>query len=127
MAAFSQKAKPFACHAPHTARPIDDDRVDIRRPPAGYSSWTAPLLGRELVDIHEQHIWRFLRAQKIDLSGRKSWCQSTDPDFVSKAADIVGLYVALQSMPWCFRSTKSHRSRRRSGLRATLSYRMGGR
>src|ERR1700753_3805401 len=63
-------------------------------PPAGYSNWTAPLLARELVDIHEQYIWRFLRAQKIDLSGRKSWCQSTDPDFVTKAAEIVGLYMA---------------------------------
>ena len=41
-------------------------------PPAGYSNWTAPLLAGELVDIHEQYIWRFLRAQKIDLSGRKS-------------------------------------------------------
>jgi hypothetical protein len=52
------------------------------------------LLARELVDIREQYIWRFLRAQKIDLSGRKSWCQSTDPDFVAKAADIVGLYMS---------------------------------
>ena len=65
-----------------------------RPPPAGYSNWTAPLLARELVDIHEQYIWRVLRAQKIDLSGRKSWCQSTDPDFVPKAAEIVGLYMA---------------------------------
>jgi hypothetical protein len=33
-----------------------------------------------------------LRAQKIDLSGRsKSWCESNDPDFVAKAAEIVGL------------------------------------
>ena len=63
-------------------------------PPAGYSNWTAPLLARELVDIHEQYIWRFLRAQKIDLSGRKSWCESTDPEFVPKAADIVGLYMS---------------------------------
>src|SRR6202008_4997777 len=63
-------------------------------PPAGYSNWTAPLLARELVDIHEQYIWRFLRAQKIDLSGRKSWCQSTDPDFVPKTVEIVGLYMA---------------------------------
>jgi transposase len=63
-------------------------------PPAGYSNWTAQLLARELVDIHEQYIWRFLRAQKIDLSGRKSWCHSTDPDFAPKAADIVGLYMA---------------------------------
>jgi transposase len=63
-------------------------------PPAGYSNWTAPLLARELLDIHEQYIWRFLRAQKIDLSGRKSWCESTDPEFVPKAADIIGLYMS---------------------------------
>src|SRR5246127_2328858 len=50
-------------------------------------------MARELLDIHEQYIWRFLRARKIDLSGRKSWCQSTDPDFVAKAAEIVGLYM----------------------------------
>ena len=29
-------------------------------------------MSRELGDIHEQYIWRFLRAQKNDLSGRKS-------------------------------------------------------
>src|ERR1700741_4082528 len=62
-------------------------------PPAGYSNWTAPLLARDLVDIHEQYIWRFLRAQKIDLSGRKSWCESPDPAFAAKAAEIVGLYL----------------------------------
>jgi len=63
-------------------------------PPAGYSNWTAPLLARELIDIHEQYIWRFLRAQRIDLSGRRSWCESTDPEFVPKSADIVGLYMS---------------------------------
>jgi transposase len=63
-------------------------------PPAGYSNWTAPLLARALGDVHEQYIWRFLRAQKIDLSGRKSWCESSDPQFVAKAAEIVGLYMA---------------------------------
>jgi hypothetical protein len=31
------------------------------------------LLARELGDIHEQYIWRFLRAQKIDLS-EKNHC-----------------------------------------------------
>lgn len=63
-------------------------------PPAGYSNWTATLLGRALGDVHEQYIWRFLRAQKIDLSGRKSWCESADPAFVTKAAEIVGMYMA---------------------------------
>ena len=64
-----------------------------RPPPDGDANWTAPSLARELGDIHEQYIWRFLRAQKIDLSGRKSWCQSEDPEFVAKAANIVGLYM----------------------------------
>ena len=63
-------------------------------PPDGYANWTAPLLARALGDVHEQYIWRFLRAQKIDLSGRKSWCESNDPEFVAKAAEIVGLYMA---------------------------------
>jgi hypothetical protein len=63
-------------------------------PAEGYSNWTAPLLARELVDIHEQYIWRFLRVQKIDLSGRKSRCESSDPEFVPKAVDIVGLYMS---------------------------------
>jgi transposase len=62
-------------------------------PPGGYANWSAPLLARELGDIHEQYIWRFLRTQKIDLSGRKSWCESNDPDFVAKASEIVGLYM----------------------------------
>ena len=77
--------------------PADQKRILAmldQPPPAGYSNWTAPLLSRALGDIHQQYIWRFLRAQKIDLSGRKSWCESNDPDFVAKAAEIVGLYMA---------------------------------
>ena len=62
-------------------------------PPAGYGRWTAPLLSRELVDVSDQYIWRFLREHKIDLAARKSWCQTDDPDFVAKAAEIVGLYL----------------------------------
>jgi transposase len=64
-----------------------------RRPPEGFARWTAPLLARELGDVSDQYIWRFLRAQGIDLAGRKSWCLSTDPEFAAKAADIVGLYL----------------------------------
>ncbi|MBV8108931.1 MAG: IS630 family transposase [Hyphomicrobiales bacterium] len=65
-----------------------------RQPPKGYARWTGPLLAKALGDVHEQQVWRFLRAQKIDLAGRKSWCESTDPEFAAKAADIVGLYMA---------------------------------
>lgn len=63
-------------------------------PPKGYARWSAPLLAEVLGDVSDQYIWRFLRAQKIDLAGRKSWCISTDPEFAAKAAAIVGLYLA---------------------------------
>jgi transposase len=63
-------------------------------PPKGYVRWTAKLLAKALGDVHEQYIWRFLRAHNIDLAGRKSWCESNDPDFAAKAAAIVGLYMA---------------------------------
>src|SRR5512138_1507782 len=63
-------------------------------PPKGYGRWTGGLLARALGDVHEQQVWRFLRSQKIDLAGRKSWCESNDPEFVAKAADVVGLYMA---------------------------------
>jgi hypothetical protein len=32
-----------------------------------------------------------LREHNIDLAARKSWCESNDPEFVAKAADVVGL------------------------------------
>jgi transposase len=63
-------------------------------PPKGYARWTGPLIAEALGDVHEQQVWRLLRAQKIDLAGRKSWCESNDPEFVAKAADVVGLYMA---------------------------------
>jgi transposase len=65
-----------------------------RPPPAGFARWNGPLIAAALGDVHEQQVWRFLRAQKIDLAGRKSWCESDDPEFVAKAADVVGLYMA---------------------------------
>ena len=63
-------------------------------PPEGYARWTGPLLAAALGDVDVQYVWRLLRAQKIDLAGRKSWCESNDPEFVAKAADVVGLYMA---------------------------------
>jgi transposase len=61
--------------------------------PEGYARWTGPLIAAALGDVDVQYVWRFLRAQKIDLAARKSWCESRDPDFAAKAAEIVGLYL----------------------------------
>jgi len=52
------------------------------------------MIAAELGDVHEQHVWRFLRDQRIDLDGSKSWCESDDAEFTTKAADVVGLYLA---------------------------------
>jgi transposase len=82
---------------PRTYDEATDRRIlaQLDRPPlAGFARWTAPLLARELGDVSDQYIWRFLRAQRIDLARRKSWCLSDDPEFVAKAAAIVGLYLA---------------------------------
>jgi Homeodomain-like domain len=63
-------------------------------PPQGFARWTGPLLAEALGDVDVQYVWRFLRSHKIDLAARKSWCESNDPNFTAKAADVVGLYVA---------------------------------
>src|ERR1700693_3601151 len=64
-----------------------------KSPPPGYARWTGPLLAMALQDVDVQYVWRFLREHKIDLAARKSWCESNDPEFVAKAADVVGLYI----------------------------------
>jgi transposase len=61
--------------------------------PVGHARWTGPLIAARLGDVDVQHVWRFLREQKIDLAARKSWCESNDPAFAAKAAEIVGLYL----------------------------------
>ena len=62
-------------------------------PPEGYGRWTGPLLAKALGDVDVQYVWRFLREHNIDLVARKSWCESNDPQFAAKAADVVGLYI----------------------------------
>ena len=37
--------------------------------PAGFARWSAPLIAKTLKDVHEQHIWRFLRAHQAILDG----------------------------------------------------------
>ena len=83
------------------APPIYDEVTDKRiravldePPPAGFARWNGPLIAEALGDVDVQYVWRSLRKQKIDLGGRKSWCESKDPEFAAKAADVVGLYMA---------------------------------
>ena len=86
-------------------RPLD------KPAPEGFARWTGPLLAEALGDVDVQYVWRFLRNHKIDLVARKSWCESTDPNFTAKAADVVGLNVARPRRLSCSAWTKSLRSR----------------
>ena len=62
-------------------------------PPSGYGQWTGSLLAQKL-EVSKYAVWRFLREHRISLARKRSWCISTDPEFTSKAADVVGLYLA---------------------------------
>jgi hypothetical protein len=41
-----------------------------------------------------RHSWLPNSPPNASPAGRKSWCESNDPEFVTKAADVVGLYMA---------------------------------
>ena len=61
-------------------------------PPSGFAKWNGPLLARALsLNVHQ--VWQLLRRRGISLQRRRSWCISTDPEFATKAADVVGLYL----------------------------------
>ena len=62
-------------------------------PPEGYSQWDGVLLAQQ-TGYSKHAIWRFLRSRQICLARKRSWCISTDPEFGSKAADVIGLYLA---------------------------------
>jgi len=61
-------------------------------PPKGLSVWDGPALAEEL-KVPTDAVWKVLRQEGINLQRQRSWCISTDSQFASKAADIVGLYL----------------------------------
>lgn len=61
-------------------------------PPAGHAGWDGPLIAKTL-ETSTHAVWRLLRKEGIQLSRKRSWCISTDPQFVAKSADIIGLYL----------------------------------
>jgi len=83
--------------APPIYGTVTDQRIRAvldQPPPKGFARWSGPLITAALGNVDVQYVWRSLRKQKIDLAGRKSWCESNDPDFAARAADVVGLYMA---------------------------------
>ena len=62
-------------------------------PPSGQSCWDGAAIAARL-NASDDAVWRVLRKEGICLVRQRSWCVSTDPEFATKAADIVGLYLA---------------------------------
>jgi len=62
-------------------------------PPQGVALWDGPALA-EALEVPVDAVWKVLRKEGINLQRHRSWCISTDANFASKAADIVGLYLA---------------------------------
>ncbi|OPY64260.1 MAG: hypothetical protein A4E62_02881 [Syntrophorhabdus sp. PtaU1.Bin002] len=61
-------------------------------PPEGQATWDGPAVAEHLKSsVHA--VWRVLRKEGICLARQRSWCVSTDPEFSTKAADIIGLYL----------------------------------
>src|SRR5512144_1863034 len=61
-------------------------------PPVGQARWDGPAVATHL-ETSVTAVWRLLRKEGICLSRQRSWCVSTDPEFIPKAADIMGLYL----------------------------------
>jgi transposase len=88
--------------APRSGKPKTYDEQAEKRiltlldsePPEGYSQWNGRLLAEALGNVSDAQVWRVLRKHNIQLQRRRSWCISTDPEFGSKAADVVGLYLS---------------------------------
>jgi transposase len=99
---FAQSGISGLMDAPRSGKPVKYGDATERRileklddaPPPGYASWNGELLAQQLGDVSAHQVWRVLRKHRISLERRHSWCISTDPEFATKAADIVGLYLA---------------------------------
>lgn len=61
-------------------------------PPKGQSTWDGVSVAARLGSSADA-VWKVLRKEGICLQRHRSWCVSTDKEFVAKAADVIGLYL----------------------------------
>lgn len=83
--------RPPTLEPPERLRSRILEKLD-EEPPDGHAAWNGRLLA-EALGVRPDSVWRELRALGINLQRRRSWCISTDPEFATKSADIIGLYL----------------------------------
>jgi transposase len=66
--------------------------VCTEAPPDGATQWTVRSLARH-TGVGRDAVHRILRAERLAPHRVKSWVTSTDPEFETKALDILGLYL----------------------------------
>jgi transposase len=97
---FNEKGIPSLHDKPRSGKPKTYDenfrnkvlKLLESKPPDGHASWDGPLIA-ERINASTHAVWRLLRKEGIQLSRKRSWCISTDPQFVAKSADVIGLYL----------------------------------
>lgn len=98
---FNERGLAGLNDAPRSGTPVRYDPEETRQSilkilespaPKGQATWDGQAVAEEL-GISSHKVWRVLKDEGISLQRQRSWCVSTDPEFTSKAADIVGLYL----------------------------------
>ena len=86
---------------PRSGKPPQHPATELRNrlleqleqlPPPGQAAWDGASLAQAL-GVSDDAVWRLLRKEGIQLQRHRSWCVSTDPEFATKSADIIGLYL----------------------------------
>ena len=95
LAGLTDKPRPDGCNV-NTRRDGSDAswRRWICPPPAGFARWTGALIAAELGDVHEQQVWRVLRAQRVDLGGRSRGARAMIRNSPPKRPTWLGSYMA---------------------------------
>jgi len=113
---------------PRRATPAVQARVARRvqqKPNDGSTQWSCRKLAREL-GLSKSTVQRILTQARLKPHRLERYLASDDPDFESKAADIIGLYLAHLSMQRCSASTKRLRFRHWIGSTRCCRFRRDG-
>jgi transposase len=102
---------------PGVPRKIDDAKVEsiivqtLESQPCGATHWSTRSMARHS-GISTSSVGRIWRAFGLQPHRVETFKLSTDPLFVDKVRDIVGLYLNPPDVPWCSAWMKSPKSRR---------------
>lgn len=98
-ARFAKKRLDGLKDEPRPGQPIkytDEDRqrvlLTVCQQPKDATHWSVRALAKE-TDVGRETVHRILKAERLKPHLTKSWVHSNDPEFETKALDIIGLYL----------------------------------